>query len=104
MDYGLAQLKEEVAYGVGTSLYSAPEILLGLGQYSNSVDVWSIGVIFFLMLTGEYPFPGKTVVEVIEKIKQKRYKLMSTILLTGLAREFLKGCLRYDPKERLQWD
>ena len=63
-------------------MYSAPEILLGQGPYSNSVDVWSVGVIFFLMLTGELPFPGKTIPEVIEKIKQKKYKLLKTISLT----------------------
>lgn len=39
----------------GTPLYLAPE-LIGKGEYSDSVDVWAIGVLTYELLTGEVPF------------------------------------------------
>ena len=55
---------------MGTPLYSAPEILEKKVPYDDRVDVWSIGAIFFRMLTGEEPFPGKDKSEVIKLIKK----------------------------------
>lgn len=43
----------------GTPLYMAPQVLNDV-IYTNKVDVWSIGVIFFELLTGSHPFDGKT--------------------------------------------
>ena len=37
----------------------APEILLGQ-KYNYKIDTWAIGVMLFLMLTGEFPFNGLT--------------------------------------------
>ena len=56
------------------------------------------------MLTGHLPFPGKTVKEVIQNIEQKKYWLLDTIQLTGLAKKFIEGCLQFDPKNRSQWN
>jgi serine/threonine protein kinase len=47
----------------GTSFYIAPEVvaagLEGGSAYSNKCDVWSIGVITFILLSGKMPFYGK---------------------------------------------
>ena len=40
----------------GTKSYLAPEILQGK-VYSFPVDIWSFGVMIYLMITGKYPFP-----------------------------------------------
>ncbi|KAF2150166.1 kinase-like protein [Myriangium duriaei CBS 260.36] len=67
-DFGVAKkLADERALlqtKVGTEQYMAPEIFCfvgdddqSLGNYSDSVDIWSCGVILFEMLTGERPFP-----------------------------------------------
>lgn len=42
----------------GTEGYMAPEILNGL-KYDESVDMWSIGVIIYIIVTGYYPFASK---------------------------------------------
>lgn len=59
-DLGFAkQLDEEnlAKTQCGTPLYMAPEILRG-ERYGPKVDVWSLGTIFFEMLTGFSPFTG----------------------------------------------
>ena len=40
---------------VGTPIYTAPEIFLGM-DYSNKVDIWSLGLTFFELMTGGFPF------------------------------------------------
>ena len=44
---------------LGTPAYMAPEILR-LQKYTNKVDVWAIGVIIFMLLSGQMLFAGNT--------------------------------------------
>lgn len=55
---------------VGTIKYMAPEILLGLPACVQT-DIYSLGVVFFEMLTGTAPFRAVTQLELIEKIKSQ---------------------------------
>ncbi|KAK9226654.1 hypothetical protein WN943_011702 [Citrus x changshan-huyou] len=43
---------------VGTHYYKAPELLLGLLEYSTAVDIWPVGCIFGEMVSGKPLFPG----------------------------------------------
>jgi serine/threonine protein kinase len=75
-DFGLARLSGlpngPYTYEVVTLWYRAPEILLGATRYSSAVDVWSIGCIFAEMVTGLPIFPGKSDIDQLFKIFQKR--------------------------------
>ena len=53
--------------GYGTLSYVAPEVLLRK-PYNKEVDIWSMGVILFYMLSGRLPFRGSKEQEVAEKI------------------------------------
>jgi len=77
-DFGLAReygspLKPYTAIVV-TLWYRAPELLLGVKQYSTHIDVWSLGCILGELLLMEPLFPGKSEVDELNKI----FKLLGT--------------------------
>jgi serine/threonine protein kinase len=71
-DFGLATFcglsKQLIFTKCGTPGYAAPEVLRGLGYTYNS-DVFSLGAVFFNLLTGCYLFSGQDVNEVVRKNK-----------------------------------
>ena len=60
---------------VVTLWYRAPELLLGIKEYSTPIDVWSIGCIFGEFLTMNPVFPGESEIDELNRI----YKLLGEI-------------------------
>ena len=76
LDFGNSRRinEQHAMHGVfGTCYYLAPEVIEG--EYSEKCDVWSLGVIMCILLSGEPPFNGETDVEVVERIKIGDYSL-----------------------------
>eukprot|EP00754_Rhynchopus_humris_P048838 Rhum_TRINITY_DN8028_c0_g1::Rhum_TRINITY_DN8028_c0_g1_i1::g.25857::m.25857/K04515/CAMK2; calcium/calmodulin-dependent protein kinase (CaM kinase) II len=65
-DFGLATAPPSRAC-CGSPSYVAPEILRGL-EYGTACDVWSLGVIVFILLAGEKPFTGRAQKETFTNI------------------------------------
>ncbi len=56
---------------LGTAYYISPEILKG--NYDEKCDIWSIGVILYIILSGIPPFNGKNDEEIMKKVETGKY-------------------------------
>ncbi|CDI82111.1 CAM kinase, CDPK family, putative, partial [Eimeria acervulina] len=85
----------------GTVYYVAPEVLDG--RYNQLCDVWSIGVIVYMLLSGTPPFAGKTDLEIILKIKRCCYSFEGDSWkgVSPLAKSFISSLLKRSPEDRL---
>lgn len=81
----------------GTPEYVAPEVLKG--SYSLSCDMWSIGAIAFVMLTGEMPFSGEDQDQTLDAVKKGAIntRLPAFKSLSAAARNFIGGLLNKNP-------
>lgn len=87
----------------GTPLLMAPEVLNGV-RYNHKIDVWSLGIIFFELLTGFMPFTGKNKEELRRNLEFGEYKLPKKLKLSLSGLDFLNGCLQFKSEQRLSWD
>lgn len=86
---------------MGTPYYIAPEILAK--KYGHECDLWSIGVITFIVLSGVPPFNGFTNEEIIAKIRKGHFKFEPQAAWSGIsdaAKDFITGLLTSDPAKR----
>lgn len=84
----------------GTLHYVAPEVLRG--SYGRPSDVWTIGVLLFLMVYGSYPFDGDSSQVVLAKILGEEADWSnSCYALSADAKDILKRLLTKDPAQRI---
>jgi serine/threonine-protein kinase len=77
MDFGIARDETlsdltETGTGLGTPSYMSPEQILG-DKLDQRTDIWSLGVVFYQMLTGDKPFQEDSKRSVLQKIRLDRY-------------------------------
>ncbi|OAL73214.1 plk/plk-unclassified protein kinase [Trichophyton violaceum] len=110
-DFGLAALmlseKDEKRRKTlcGTPNYIAPEVLdKSKGGHNQKVDIWSLGVIFFAMLTGFPPFQSKTQEEIYKKVKSLSYDwpvdTESANYIPDEAKDLVTACLNLAEEKR----
>lgn len=58
----------------GTISYSSPETLIRGGKIDQSVDVWSLGIVIYLLITKKFPFTGSTNKQLSNNIFSLNYK------------------------------
>lgn len=106
IDYGLSKIleyegQEHIDEGVGTIYSMAPEVLNR--DYDSQADLWSIGVISFMLLSSSMPFDGPNRVEVIRKIRIGKYSYANPRWkkVSDESRRFISALLVKDPRLRL---
>uniref|UniRef100_A0A6B2L9T8 non-specific serine/threonine protein kinase n=1 Tax=Arcella intermedia TaxID=1963864 RepID=A0A6B2L9T8_9EUKA len=79
---------------VGTTDYMAPEIIKG-GEYDTRVDMWSLGVIAYVMLCGFPPWEGENESEVFVNIMTLQYDFPSPEwdIISDTAKDFIRSLL-----------
>ncbi|KAL2558004.1 Phosphoenolpyruvate carboxylase kinase 2 [Forsythia ovata] len=82
---------------LGTPYYVAPEVLMG-GEYNEKVDVWSAGVILYIMLAGAPPFYGDSPVEIFESVLRGSLRFPLTIFrsVSSEAKDLLRKMICRD--------
>ncbi len=104
IDFGLAAIKETefdlLHDTLGTLRYTAPELIKGDG-YNESVDIWGLGVIFFMLLTGEFPFNGSSKPSIFRRIQEKTLHF-SKYDLDKKEVHLLRSMLAKDPEKRIE--
>jgi calcium-dependent protein kinase len=85
----------------GTVNYIAPEALQGIINKKN--DIWSCGVIMYILLSGEMPFQGKSDDETINSIESGEVKFKSSVFnnVSAEAKDLIKQLLTFDYNKRI---
>merc|ERR1712161_106224 len=87
--------------GVGTIYTMAPEVLRG--SYTRQADVWSVGVVAYMLLSSQMPFYGQKRQHIVEQILSGKYDFRGRRWrkITEPAKDFVRDLLVIDPEERL---
>jgi len=102
-DFGFSKDEgETLKTACGTALYVAPEVL-SASEYDTSCDVWSIGVIAYILLSAHIPFDGTNEQEIFQKIMSAQYSFPSHLFgtISESAKDFISKIFVVDPKKRL---
>jgi len=85
----------------GTPYYIAPEIMAG--EYNEKCDIWSIGVILYILLCGRPPFDGENDEEILENVSKGLYKIQGPIWqrVSSEGIDLIKKMLTYEADKRI---
>lgn len=83
---------------LGTPYYVAPEIIENNG-YTQSCDIWSLGICLFRLLTGQYPYNEEHTFRLLKAIKSEEINF-EIFKLSKDAEGLIKMLLRKDPAQR----
>ncbi|RHW69008.1 protein kinase [Trypanosoma brucei equiperdum] len=84
---------------MGTPNYIAPEALSGSDHNAFAADIWSCGVILYVMLAGKLPFEDRNQKSLLEKVKRGEYAMLRQV--SEAVRDLVKRMLTVDPQNRI---
>eukprot|EP00742_Colponemidia_sp_Colp-10_P019058 GILJ01022079.1.p1 GENE.GILJ01022079.1~~GILJ01022079.1.p1 ORF type:complete len:457 (-),score=66.13 GILJ01022079.1:268-1608(-) len=113
-DFGLAQALQKESMPTkccGSPLYMAPEILqVGFQKtrpsYDEKADMWSAGVVVYLLLSGLIPFFGRTPNEIFKTVLTTQHNFTNAVWesVSDEAKDFINRLFEKDPANRLSAD
>ena len=103
IDFGASNYfnkNEKLTLKIGSPYYIAPEVLKK--SYNEKCDIWSAGVVLYVMLTGNFPFVGATSQKLFQNISTGKYKSNGPEweAISPEAKELINGMLQLDPNLR----
>uniref|UniRef100_H0VB17 SNF-related serine/threonine-protein kinase n=1 Tax=Cavia porcellus TaxID=10141 RepID=H0VB17_CAVPO len=100
-DFGFSnkfQPGKKLTTSCGSLAYSAPEILLGDEYDAPAVDIWSLGVILFMLVCGQPPFQEANDSETLTMIMDCKYTVPTHV--SKECKDLITRMLQRDPKRR----
>lgn len=87
---------------VGTPYYVAPEVLMGR-LYDEKVDLWSAGVIMYIMLSGIPPFYGESAEDIFEAVVRANLRFPAKLFrpVSSAAKDLMRKLICRDVSKRL---
>jgi calcium-dependent protein kinase len=103
IDFGTARIikpDQKLHETYGTAYYMAPEVLAG--NYTEKCDIWSCGVILFILLSGAPPFPGGDDKEILKNVKIGKFGFEGPVWdsVTPEVKVFIKKLMEVNPDKR----
>ncbi|CAG9324815.1 unnamed protein product [Blepharisma stoltei] len=103
IDFGLSsKYRDELLESiVGTPYYLAPEVLKG--SYSKECDVWSLGVMMYLLLSGKHPFKGSSMKNLFRHIYNCQYNFSEPTWskISNQAKNLIQRMFTKNPNNRI---
>ena len=103
IDFGFAIKNDTNTYNkllCGTPSYMSPEIVNKKKYIAQYSEVWTLGVLLFVMLYGRFPFKGKNEEDLFMKIKEGDLCLPEDKFVSSKVKKLLEKILVVDPKKR----
>lgn len=85
----------------GTPSYTAPEVMED--KYGPKCDIWSLGVMLYQLLTGELPFPSKSLVELLKQVKESHNLRFPEGVVSPQLETLIRSMLVADPEKRIDF-
>jgi len=89
---------QKLTVACGSPSYNCPEIVAKRHYHGVPADVWSSGVLLYVMLVGAFPFTGSTHESLNRRILAGQYKCPASI--SPAAQDLIRRCLQVDPERR----
>lgn len=104
IDFGTSNYynqNNKLSLKIGSPYYIAPEVIKN--EYNEKCDIWSCGVLLYILIVGKPPFYGNSVNEIMDNVSKGKYELGGKLFknVSEKAKDLIKKCLHMDYKSRI---
>lgn len=99
-DFGFARLMRSstVDTSCGSPHYAAPEVIKGEPYDGRAADIWSCGVILYVLLSGRFPFEGNSIRQLLAKVVEGQFSMPPEF--PSEIKNLISGMLNVDTSQR----